>query len=246
MIEIFTSNAPLYLQLKEKIIKLIEENELKVNEAIPSEPMLTIQYDLSRTTVRKAIDELVNEGYLFKVHGKGTFVDGRKVEQGLVNLTSCTEDMKRMGLTSQYVMLNQEIVSATTKLRSNLNMLQEGNVFHIERVMYGNGSPVNVTKSYIPYQYVKGIETHNFEKESLYKVLNDEFDIKILGAVRSFEAVLSDSGTSKKLEIEENLPLIMFEGQVKAKLPDDSIVQIEYFKTYYRTDQVKFYINQFR
>ncbi|KMY51493.1 hypothetical protein AC625_19720 [Peribacillus loiseleuriae] len=240
------NNVPLYLQLKEKIIKLIDEKELKVNDAIPSEPMLTEKYNLSRTTVRKALDDLVNEGYLYRVHGKGTFVDGRKIEQGLVNLSSCTEDMNRMGLSSQYVLLKQEIKSATPTLRSNLNLLQEGNVFHIERVMYGNESPVNVTKSYIPYQYVKGIEKYDFEKESLYKVLKETYNIKIIDAVRSFEAVLSDLDNSKKLGINEGVPLIMFEGQVKAQLPDESIVQLEYFKTYYRTDQVKFYINQFR
>ncbi|KKK39026.1 hypothetical protein WQ57_06115 [Mesobacillus campisalis] len=242
----FTSNVPLYLQLKEKIIKLIEENELKVNEAIPSEPMLMEEYGLSRTTVRKALDELVNEGYLFRVHGKGTFVEGRKVEQGLVNLTSCTEDMRNMGLSARYELLNQQIMLATSSLRNNLNMLSEGKAFHIERIMYGNESPVNVTKSYIPYDYVQGIERFNFEKQSLYKVLEEEYNITILGGVRSFEAVVADEETAKKLSIDVGMPLIKFEGQVKGKLSDGSVVLIEYFQTHYRTDQVKFYIDQFR
>ncbi len=240
------SNVSLYLQLKETIINLIDEKELKVNDAIPSEPALMEKYNLSRTTVRKAIDELVNEGYLFRVHGKGTFVAGRKVEQGLVNLTSCTEDMQRLGMTSKYVLLNEEVIPATPTLRSNLNMLEDGKVFFLERVMYGNGSPVNMTKSYTPYQYVEGIEEYNFEKESLYRIFEEVYHIQILDSVRSFEAVLSDEETSKKLGVSEGMPLIMFEGQVKGKLPNGSTILLEYFKTYYRTDQVKFYINQAR
>ena len=68
---------PMYYQLKNIIIDMIENEEIGVDECIPSEPKLMQTYNLSRTTVRKAIDELVNEGYLYKKQGKGTFVKGR-------------------------------------------------------------------------------------------------------------------------------------------------------------------------
>ncbi|MEG1134735.1 MAG: GntR family transcriptional regulator [Cellulosilyticaceae bacterium] len=88
------SFVPLYYQLKKIIIDMIENEEIKPDETIPSEPKLMTIYDLSRTTVRKAIDELVNEGYLYKIQGKGTFVKGRGFEQALIKLSGCSEDIK--------------------------------------------------------------------------------------------------------------------------------------------------------
>ena len=68
--------APKYLQVKQKIIHNIDNGSYKEKEAIPSERELITLFDVSRITVRKAIDELVNEGYLYRIHGKGTYVKG--------------------------------------------------------------------------------------------------------------------------------------------------------------------------
>lgn len=100
------SMLPKYYLLKEEIIKKIENEEFVAEEMIPSERDLMDNYNFSRTTVRKAIDVLVNEGYLYKVQGKGTYVKGKKFTQGLINLTSCTEEIKSHGFIPSIKLIN--------------------------------------------------------------------------------------------------------------------------------------------
>jgi GntR family transcriptional regulator len=104
--------------------------------------------------------------------------------------------------------------------------------------------PLNLTKSYIPYKYVEGIENHNFCTESLYKVLREEYQIELVKSIRTVEAILANEELAEDLEIPENAAILKFDGQVTAKLPSKEVVILEYFRTYYRTDKVKFYVAQ--
>ena len=84
--------VPKYYHIKQEIIKEIDNNTYKENETIPSERELMAVFDVSRITIRKAIDDLVKEGYLYRVHGKGTYVKGDGEQNNLVSITSCTQD----------------------------------------------------------------------------------------------------------------------------------------------------------
>lgn len=90
---------PKYYLLKKEILNKIETGEYQEGSMIESERELTECYQFSRITVRKAIDELVNEGYLYRIQGKGTYVKGETETQNLFSLRSCTEDVKRLGRT---------------------------------------------------------------------------------------------------------------------------------------------------
>ncbi|MEG1828728.1 MAG: GntR family transcriptional regulator [Cellulosilyticaceae bacterium] len=151
------SFVPLYYQLKKIIIDMIENEEIKPDETIPSEPKLMTIYDLSRTTVRKAIDELVNEGYLYKIQGKGTFVKGRGFEQALIKLSGCSEDIKRLGLTPRPKVLQSSIITPSKRIAHLLGILEGESTFFMERIVYGDNLPINKNKSYIPYKYVNAI-----------------------------------------------------------------------------------------
>lgn len=239
------SMLPKYYLLKEEIIKKIEDEEFIAEEMIPSERDLMDSYNFSRTTVRKAIDVLVNEGYLYKVQGKGTFVKGKKFTQGLINLTSCTEEIKSHGFVPSIKLINQKIIKANKQIQNYLKLQENEEVFFLERVFSGDGYPVNTTKSYIPYKYVKGIEKHDFSSESLYKILSEEYGITILGADRTVEAVLAYDEVAELLDIEEGKPILLFRGWVSAIVNGEELV-FEFFKSRYRSDRSKFFIQQKR
>ncbi len=90
--------APKYYILKKVLEEKIENEEFPADEPIPSEQELMEMYQVSRITVRKAVDELVNEGYLYKIQGKGTYVKTDERSSNLFAITSCTEDVVRMGM----------------------------------------------------------------------------------------------------------------------------------------------------
>lgn len=237
---------PLYYQLKQLLIDMIENEEIKADEAIPSEPKLMSTYTLSRTTVRKAIDELVNEGYLYRIQGKGTFVKGRGFEQALIKLSGCSEDIKRLGLTPHPKVLQSAIITPSKRIAHLLGILETEPIFYMERIVYGDELPINRNKSYIPYKYVNGIEKVDFNKESLYKVLEHDYAIHIKRATRSIEAILANDQVADQLEVNEGAPVLLFKGQVLAGAENENEFIIEHFEAIYRSDQFKFYIEQHR
>lgn len=236
---------PLYYKLKEEIISMIENEEVKPDELIPSERELIKKFSMSRTTVRKAIDVLVNEGYLYKVQGKGTYVKGKKFTQGLINLTSCTADIKRAGLSPEAKLISSEIRVPSKNRLHILELNDDEKVFFLERVRCGDGYPINRTKEYLPYKLFPGIEKYDFAKESLFNVIEKNYDVKITRANRTIEAILSDKKVSKLLDIPEGNPILLFRGIVYGIINGKEI-PIEYFESKYRSDRSKFFIEQLR
>ena len=103
------SRTPLYLQLMNILIDMIE-NSLEENEQILSEREICEIYNVSRTTVRQAMDELEKEGYIYKIHGKGTFVSPKRMNQDLISFYSFTEEMKKLGKVPSSEVTGFEIV----------------------------------------------------------------------------------------------------------------------------------------
>src|SRR5260221_10459477 len=104
---------PLYYQLKEVLRHQIQAGHLAPHTAIPSEPELVARYHVSRATVRQALTELVNEGLLYRQHGKGTYVCEPRVQQTLSELTSFTGEHQRLGKRPRGFLLISEVVQGS-------------------------------------------------------------------------------------------------------------------------------------
>ncbi len=234
--------VPLYYKLKKTILSMIENGELQADEIIPSERVLQETYNMSRTTVRKAIDELVNEGFLYKRHGKGTFVKGRRFAQELINLTTNTESLKALGFDPKSRVIESGIIEPKKVIAENLGLASGEKVFHTQRVFYGDDEPVNYTFSYIPYKHVTDIEKHDFAVDSIYDAIKNEYGIKILRVERTIEAVRSAEQIALSLETDKTSPLLKVTGWVFAGSGKDNFI-VEYFVTYYRSDKSKFFIS---
>lgn len=234
---------PKYYMVKKTIIQKINDEEFPVNTLIPSERELMASFDVSRITVRKAVEELEQEGYLYKVQGKGTYVKGDQNSQDLFSITSCTKDVLRLGMTPSRKVLTCEIVTADKSRQRRLNLADEEKVFCLSRIYYADEEPINVTTAYLPYKYMPGIEQYDFSAESLYEVLEEKYGIAITRAKRTVEAVLAHDEIAEFLDVETGVPLLLFQC-ITSGLVAGKEVPIETFKCYYRTDRFKFYINQ--
>lgn len=238
---------PKYYRLKQTIVEKINEEEWKADDRIPSERLLIESYDVSRITVRKAVDELVNEGYLYRVQGKGTYVKGGGVQQDLFSITSCTQDILKQGMEPKRKVNHVEIINPDVKRQNLLGAKEHEDILLLDRVYYADDLPVNRTIAYLPVKIFPGLETHDFSKQSLYDVLEKEYDIRITRATRTIEAVLASGRTAELLEVEEGKPIILFRAVTYGiRKGSDREIPIETFKCSYRTDQFKFYINQIK
>jgi len=146
---------PKYSLLRKEIIVKIENGDFQEDEMIPSERELMITYKVSRITVRRAIEELCNAGFLYKVHGKGTFVKGDRHTQNLFSIISCTEDIKSMGMTPSRVVIKKNVEEVSTKIRKKLSLNTNDKVFNLARIYYADDSPVNYSMTFQNSRYIK-------------------------------------------------------------------------------------------
>lgn len=110
------SCIPLYYQLMNIILEKIELGVLQEHDKLPSERELCEKYDISRSTVRQTLQELQNNGYVYREHGKGTFVSSQAVKQDLLKFYSFTEEMKKIGKVPKSNVIDFHIIKATENL----------------------------------------------------------------------------------------------------------------------------------
>lgn len=234
---------PKYYQLKKKLIHEIEMGKYTSDGLIPSERRLMEDYQVSRITVRKAIDELVVEGYLYKIQGKGTYVKMEDKGNDLFSLVSCTQAVRSMGMTPTKRVIVSQLLFADKKRARALNLSNTDQVFQLGRVLYANDEPLNYTLTYLPVKLFPGLEKHNFAKVSLYQILEEEYHLNITKAKRTVEAVLVEEDLAQYLDIEVGMPVILFGCTTWGEVNGQEL-PVESFKCYYRTDKYKFYIDQ--
>ena len=142
-------NGPLYVRLRDVLADLIASKRLAPGQALPTERDLADMSGLSRVTVRKAIDDLVNSGQLLRKQGSGTFVAERvvRVEQSLSKLTSFTDDMARRGMTTRSVWLSRGIFSPSPDETMALGLSHEDRIARFERLRIADEIPLAIERA---------------------------------------------------------------------------------------------------
>lgn len=141
-----TARVPKYYRLKRHLLDITQT--MPPGTPVPPERTLATEFDTSRTTVRQALQELVVEGRLERIQGKGTFVAKPKVSQAL-QLTSYTEDMRAQGLEPTSQLLDIGYITADDRLAGLLDMKAGGRVLRIERLRLANSEPMAIETTHL-------------------------------------------------------------------------------------------------
>lgn len=235
------SPVPIYFQLEELIKSTIEKGELHPGDLIPSEREYSEKFQISRMTVRQAISNLVNEGFLSRIRGKGTFVAERKIEQPLQGLTSFTEDMKARGMVPSSQLISFSIVPASVQISTLLEIQDHGPVYEIKRIRHADEVPMALETTYISANLAKGL-TEEVAVQSLYEFIETKAKLKIDQATQVIESATADSKEAKLLKIKTGSPVLLI--QRNSFLEDGT--PFEVVKSIYRGDRYKFMINMKR
>ena len=232
------SKVPLYFQIQKAIEERIYE-EWSIDEKIPSESDLMEEFQVSRNTVKKAIEELVNLGLLYRIQGKGTFVSKKQVKQSLSNLYSFSESFEARGLQLKNKLLSVKKVTATDDVKKALN-LAGNEVIELTRLRCIDDAPTILETSYFNTEYVNEIEPFfDISNKSMYQVLSEYFGINISSAEESFEAVNLQKKQSSILLVEKGDAALYLE-----RIAYDSNGQaMEFCKSFVRKGNFKFTIN---
>ncbi|WP_442596230.1 GntR family transcriptional regulator [Neobacillus sp. D3-1R] len=228
---------PIYFQLEQGIKELIEKQELKPGELIPSEREFSETYQISRMTVRQAITNLVNEGILVRERGKGTFVAFRKIEQRLKGLTSFTENMKARGMQPSTKVLDFFVRGADSQVSHLLEVEEGALVYEIIRVRYADGTPIALESLYMPKALVPDLMMDQAE-ESIYEYVGNQLNLEISRGIQELEASISTKEEAGILGIKEGAPVLRI--QRIGYLADGTALELA--QSVYRGDLYKYTI----
>ncbi len=229
-----SSRTPLYLQLMNILIDMIENN-LEENEQILSEREICEIYNVSRTTVRQAMDELEKEGYIYKLHGKGTFVSPKRMNQDLISFYSFTEEMKKLGKNPSSEVTGFEIVQADEKIASIFKINVEDLLYKVSRIRKADGLPMMYETTYLPFNRFKGLTKEQLENNPMYDILTKSFNARITSAEEFFMPILTNKLESAYLDIKEGSPSLKIE-----RLTYENVNVIEYTLSVARGDKFKY------
>ncbi|MGQ9623605.1 MAG: GntR family transcriptional regulator [Candidatus Caldatribacteriaceae bacterium] len=192
------SPIPIHVQLRDALRQALESGEYEPGDRFFSENEIAKKYGVSRMTVRRVMDDLLREGFIFRVPGKGTFVARQKIVEKLTELVGFTKDMERKGCIPSTKVLKKRVVYPPRKIRELLRLEKGEKTLLLKRVRYASGEPMALQTAYIPLKFFPGIEEVDFEKESLYDTFK-RFGRPPVWAKQDMEATLIKDGEQTRL-----------------------------------------------
>jgi GntR family transcriptional regulator len=183
----------------EQFLNKIRSNAWPVEFRIPPERELCEQYQVSRITVRKALDELERAGYIYRKQGKGTFVKPKAIDQKLSKFYTFKEELHKRGISETAQMLSFRTVNADERIAEALNIPANQMVYKIKRLRLMDDEPYGVEESYIPLAIVPDLTSNEVETLGLYNALR-KHNVHPVRAIERFRAVTLNSNTARLLK----------------------------------------------
>lgn len=229
---------PRYYQLANILRERILQGKVQAHQPIPAERQLEEIYSVSRTTIRQAIDLLVRQGYLYREHGKGTFVSPQKLQKGISELTSFTEDMQRRGIVPGQKILEMGLVQPPENVRTHLELPENGSpVLLVERLRLGDGVPMGLQTSYTVLPEGQTITREELERiGSIYLLLQEKFHLIPTEADETLEVTVATGREASLLQIKAGSPLLLSERTTYSQYRR----VMEFVKILYRGDRYRY------
>ena len=224
---------PLYFQVATRIEKAILDGTLSAGSRLENEIALGERLGLSRPTVRRAIQELVDKGLLVRRRGIGTQVVHGQVTRG-VELTSLYEDLESSGKKASTKLLSIATIRATAKDAKHLGVSIGDDILWIRRVRYADGVPVSILENYLPTDFTD-ISVDDLSAHGLYQLLRSR-GVSLRVAKQRIGARKANVDEAKLLEIDKGSALLTMDRTAY----DNNGRAIEYGHHCYRPDLYSF------
>lgn len=228
----FKSRTQLYYQLYDILYQDISNGVYKPGEMLPTENNLIVAFGVSRVTVRKAMDLLMNDGLIEKRRGQGTFVQKSKLKTELQKKNYFAKLTEEMGYIARTKVLMNKKVIASKGVSEMLNIPENTPVVNLRRVRYANNVPVRYESAYLEYSKYGEVEKKDFTDGSLRQFLKDTYDVAWSHVDEKIYAIAADAKRARHLQVEENVPLLM--GECIFFTPDGQPSEVTH--VYYRGD----------
>ncbi len=222
-----------YLRLKNDLVDEIHAGVYAPNDRLPSQRELGERYGLSHMTVRRAINELVQEGVIYARQGQGIYVADSKQEAERGPLFSFTEDMALRGMRASSRVLEKRIVNASTMLASTLQVVVGQPLVCLRRLRLADNEPMAIQTAYVPSRLCPGLLELDLEDASLYELLQRHYGLRIDDRQSAAGAAMTTEEEASLLGVAHPAALLVTE-QITFL---DTGAPIEFVRSLYRGDR---------
>lgn len=207
------SSGAMYEQIKADLVAKIQSGEYKSDNRLPSERQMEELYQVSRVTIRKAVDDLVHQGVLIRRQGAGTFVANRKLTVSMRELKGIMEELQDNGLSPESQLCQCQYLAYSPDLQdiwNTLNVSESEQVFFVQRLYSHQEMPLVIENNYFPAYLGEELEVFNLEKNILYKALS-MIGHPVERAQQIMSARLADTQERKLLQLKQNIAVLNLE-----------------------------------
>lgn len=233
------SAIPLYKQVKSEILNDIRSSIYQVGEMIPTEVQLEKHYNTSRITIRKAINQLVNEGVLLKKQGKGTFVQSQKVKRNLLDLVSYTTYMEETGQKPDAVIRALEVKPADECWSGILHVSEGDLIVRLARTMDLGKNNSGYEVSYYSLQRFPDLNQRITEGASVTRILNEQYQTFGNYSEQTLNVISASQQIAEYLKVDNGSPIYQLARTVYEKNKNVMYSAV----MYYDVNKVSFAVN---
>lgn len=208
------SPVPMYVQIGRAIREMIESRELPPDSLLPPSKVLCKQLGITHMTLRQAYTMLEQDGLLEPQRGRGTWIRRPRIERTLEDIGSFSEYIARKGKTPSSRVLLFERREPTLVAAA---YLESGSVYHLKRLRFADNIPMVIEEVEILAALCPGLEKFDFAHESLYRVLEQEYDLQFVRAVQTLSASVAEPADRALLETGPRVAVLVVSGHTKLK-----------------------------
>lgn len=235
------TGAPKYRQIADHIRERIDDGDWAVGDQVPTEARLCEQFGVSRITVVKALDRLVDEGLLVREQGRGTYVAQPLLAHEPSELLSFTESMRRRGKLPGSRVLDKSSRVASARLREQLRLEPGQKVWRLRRLMLADGDPIGVQTSWLPASRFPKLGGRITDDVSLYETLRDSYRTSIDSALETYSAMQMDAEERGLLRAGSDVAAFAVE-----RLSFSRQVPVEFVRSVMRSDATHYTVRLYR
>lgn len=225
-------HIPQYVVIKNYLRKMASEKN--PNEKMPSETQIAASFGVSRGTAKQAITDLVYEGTLYRLQGKGTFVSERRISRSFSKLPSFTDDIRRMGTHPETRILKLTKETPTPFLQQLFELTEKDYVVRVKRLVSTEGKPIVLLSSYLNPRIYPELSVSDID-DSLYAALQKKYSVIPTKAHDTYAITEISPKTAELLQCRKN-GLVCFSRRI-GYLSNE--VAVEYVESFIRYDRFK-------
>lgn len=223
--------VPQYRKVYETLRKHIELEEYKEGDILPSENDLCAVHQVTRPTVRKALDMLTNEGFIKKRQGLGSVVLNKPKGIGILSITGTTSAVGKENLTTS-VTVKPMVMPWPDDFFFELSDIEaESGCIYFERLRMLNNVPVFYDVTYLPNINLPRFTSRNLDNYSLFNLLRENYQIEVTGGEQNIKAILPDSDIQRHLEVVPTTPILNLQRKLETNRINFNIYSFLYCDT---------------